>query len=504
MQSVAPLVRSTQQAVQHTTRIPHLRYHILSRARQQRKLELLDRRPVRQQSRCVGALATADNFYESHNDEIDTSHDTKENVVSEARAESVANHVSWDFFSAAGARNVPSNREVIGSSSISAESNLREAHAERTLEWLTCHEEGREFTRSASSHDFAQAFCALNPQILVDPAKELGSRPRNYNESHIKWPKFPSVVEYLQKYEKLIDGILSLRQEAKQSLTLEVCRHALKLAAATGNSRVAEHIWNDVIPKNKLFPDISCYNHLLAAYVWNLAFGQQAAIGMRNTERSLRMRASKVHPRVFNSYSVSLTQANTSGTMRSLVLDLFTKLTQQGLKPTESTFCNIIMAMARAGDVTGFESILKSVWNVDMQMLQNYDEEEIQSPTFYDEGHVLRPSKELLVTVVHGYCTNSEVDKASQMLDFLSRNYALEIPLQVWSELFEWTYVMSRPRSINAENQGQKKGQIAPSKLKDLLQTITDEPYNIEATPEMQDLMIRNAKRWRSTAEVLK
>lgn len=167
----------------------------------------------------------------------------------------------------------------------------------------------------------------------------------------------------------------------------------------------------------------------------------------------------------------------------------FKELVAQGLAGDEVTFTNLMTAMGRENDIAGAKSILKSVYNVDVDLLLAIDEEELETPTFYEEDSPLRPSSRLLFTVAHVFGSNNEIAIAFKLVDFISRNYNLEIPFDVWVQLYEWAFVLQLKRMGVQRRQGLDIGKIPPEVLDNLWDVMTDEPHNVE--PDIALLMLK-------------
>lgn len=213
--------------------------------------------------------------------------------------------------------------------------------------------------------------------------------------------------------------------------------------------------------------------------------------------RHAQLRSQLWRPKNLLGYRVSDSMPDPEWTLRANVLETFRSISENAWPTDEETFVNLIIGLARAGDVPGVESILKSVWNIDVNALDSFDEEEIQSPTYYSDNHPLRPTHNLLFAIVHAYSLNSDTPKALSLLDYTSRNYALEIPAYVWEELLEWTFVLSKSRQKKSRKQGQAEGLISRAEVESLYNKIIDQPYNMEPTFPMLKVLAKSFRQQR-------
>ncbi|KAJ9650878.1 hypothetical protein H2198_009818 [Neophaeococcomyces mojaviensis] len=514
MQTALPLVRSARNAlIPSSSRIPHISYHILCKADQPRKARP-NRGSQQQQIRQRSAVLHAADFNPSFQTESeaektcsarDESSPYELDSFFNPRTTLQADGVPQASDPSVSTATINDNAQLVGandaqastSSEVSIAPLLEEANADRILSWLEFHPAGRLFIHSANENDFDRAFCAVDPAVLLEPFKQALWHARGQGVAGDALRIHKSLVVCVRSFAQTIDNLLVARQDSGAKLTLPVCRHALKCAAVVGDRRMADHIWEKIMPTHNLEPDIGCYNAYMEAHVFNLGLGQAARTSFRATKRHLTLRSESKRPKHLWGYSTDPTGSNTKPTLKLSALALFQEISDKGLATTEETFTNLMVALARTGDINGPESILKSVWNIDVKLLESFDEEEIQSPTFYPDGHPLRPTSKMLWTVVHCYGVTSHAYKAWSLLDYISRNYALDIPDHVWNELVERTYVLSVRKSAVKRSQGQAEGQVPLAEIERLYQILTDEPYNIQSTPIISNLLARSYQQRR-------
>jgi hypothetical protein len=118
-------------------------------------------------------------------------------------------------------------------------------------------------------------------------------------------------------------------------------------------------------------------------------------------------------------------------------------MVESGVPGNEETFRLLITAMGREGDLDSIANILKRVWQIDVEALLAADETSVPSARSYPEDSPFYPSNKLLFTLAHAYGTNNNIPLALRLVDYVSSQYSLPIPIEVWNELFQWTYVLS-------------------------------------------------------------
>lgn len=494
MKSPIPLVRSLNHAsnvVASTSRIPHLKFHILQR--QRLRTSTVQNRIYHSATLESSNFATVE--LKTGVDAENEGTNVHETVTAKPR------NLSYDFF-----KDQAADFETPAEAALDTfESLLEDNVPERTLLWLSSHPAGLDFIDTASVEDFARVFCSLDPNAIFGAFKRtlnamrfttLGLRDYAVHDR--------SLVDRLRRFVPAIENILRRRQESGQAINLEVCRHALRCTAAAGDRKAAATIANNLVPKYNLELDLACYNHLMEVQYTNQSFSTLALSGRAINKHNFELRSQRGRrPPNVRGYGVSNMDPEPEFTLRGEVLQVFQTITQKGIDPNEETFTNLMLGLAKAGDVTGVDSILKSVWNIDIKALDKYDEEELESPTFYTDDHPLRPSHRLLYAIVHAYGSNGDSQRATSILDYASRNYAIDIPLRVWEQLFTWTYANSIRKSARRREQGQAHGSISCKDVELLFEKVIDEPYNISPSPHMLDLLARSFREQRRLDQCL-
>ncbi|KAL2402681.1 hypothetical protein ABEF95_000878 [Exophiala dermatitidis] len=377
---------------------------------------------------------------------------------------------------------------------VSMEQLLEENNPDRILLGLVTNSIGDVFVATADDETFTRAICALDPDYFIVPYRSLHRYVKPTLETEPRFRIVKSLEERISTFINILDTLVTLRQERGYAIPLDIYRHLLRCAAAGGHGNMARNVFRKLIPEKNLVPDLECYNYFMEALDWNEAYGRYERYHLRVTPYSLGRRSSSRRRTGFTGHGVATpSNPDNEQSIRLEVLRTFNELIRQGLKGNEATFCNLMVAMGREGDIASVKSVLKSVWNVDVDALERYDEEELESPTFYEEGSPLRPTDRLLFTVVHIFATNNQISVAGMLLDYLSRNYNLTIPEDLWTYLLEWTFVLSCQSQQWRVRAGFGIGRVSFQAVESLYEVFHSEPYSIK--PKIIDLIFR-AKMW--------
>ena len=442
-------------AQQFPSRIPHLKLHILVR-RSPSKSAQVPERPLPVQRRCLHAIspsfAPSDNFFR------DNEHAAQAQIPT-----------------ASAASTAPTSESQDGGACETLDEILQQAHPERVLWALLSTGEGRRFIVQAPADSFAAAFCSIDPWYLIEPFKDVYRYMKPTLAKEPKYRRVRAIEERLDSFAAQLEAIVRSRRSVHQ-LTKNVCSHLLHCARVLGHGPMASHIWHTMIPEDGLqhILDEHDYNSYMEAICWSNAFSKIEQWRLRVTPRILGIRSCGNPPPDLSGHRTGFLG------IRHQTLVLFRSMVSRELNGNEETFTNLMIAMGREGDIAGAKSILKSVYNIDVDLLLKVDEEEVETPTFYEAHSPLRPTARLLYTITHVFGSNNDIRLAFKLVDFVSRQYDLRIPPNVWMHLFDWALVLSLRRTSAKQGQGQAIGRVSHNVIDTLWNEVTDEPHNIK------------------------
>ena len=464
MRGSAPLVGAVlNPAYSSATRIPHLRLHILarqSRLKARPQVKLLQNKQQRWLNTSPRQLSvfTLDKSTEHVEQEISTTTGETMNVDPPGGAALLTSSEMYNI--------------------------LEERHPDRVLFALLNTPSGHQFIRQADAALFAEAFTAIDPHYFLEPIKEVYRFMKPSLSEDPIYRRVRSINNRLESFAAQLDTIISARRDAGHKLNLDAFRHLLECAGIMGDAKIAKHVLWKMMKDDAVEPDLQCYNHYMEACCWSNAWSDAEQWRLRVTPRILSIRGKFARPPDLKGHRVGARIG-----IRHGMLQIFKELVGKGYKGDEATFTSLMVAMGREHDLEGVKSILKSVYNIDVILLQQLDEEELETPTVYEVDSPLRPSARLLFTVAHVFGSNNEVSLAIQLVDYISRYYDLRIPFKVWMHLFEWTFVLRLERRSIERKQGQDLGKIPLQSLDRLWDVMTDMPHN--AKPDITMLALR-------------
>jgi hypothetical protein len=181
-------------------------------------------------------------------------------------------------------------------------------------------------------------------------------------------------------------------------------------------------------------PVAECYNDYLATKCWQGSLNPYERFRLRVIPDNITPRTWEVPP-----YSLKRHFLGPRRGLKAQASHLFRQTVESEVPGNEETFCLMITAMGREGDLDSIANILKRVWQIDVEALLAADETSVPSARSYPEDSPFYPSNKLLFTLAHAYGTNNNIPLALQLVDYVSNQYSLPIPIEVWNELFQWT-----------------------------------------------------------------
>jgi len=349
-----------------------------------------------------------------------------------------------------------------------------------------------EVLRHLDPNCFVGRYVKLHQEIGIYHLQLLGLPSRDPSGYH----------QFCSLFLSEIDNILHARRQISNQSTLMDYRYLLHCARVTGNIPYAQEIWRNM-KEDSVIPDLKCYNDYLAAR----CYGENSNVLQR---RRLRVIRHNTLPRTFalEDQPLGLRGHSVKRTVHPVGIqlvssNLFVEMIEAGISGDEETFCLLMVASAREGELDGMAAILKRAWGIDVAALEANDERDIPPVKNYAPDSPFYPSDKLLFTLAHVYGINNQVSQAMRLVDYVSRQFDIPIPLLVWEELLRYTVIMSRKlrRGFSPELQTfvQKPewGQLPRNAPERLWNTMTSEPYNIKPTMEMHDGFIHNLINFR-------
>ncbi|KAI7655913.1 hypothetical protein KC318_g12737, partial [Hortaea werneckii] len=455
-----------------------------------------------------------------------------ENVLWQ-RFESIENQTAMDDEEAAAS--VPLTYADTATTSPSSEASLDYFNLLPTAIAHESHHLIARCLRTALQHDDFTWIRSLPESIftqiltLLSPSRTLGQHIETHttiSPALTSQLNITPLHEIVSEYSELLGSLIQVRWSQSTDhpsivpVTLPQYNLLLRSAATLGNRNLAVRIWKKMTtqPDHPSFPgavvpDIESYNALMSA----VTFNRQLNASTRYRHRVIPFHMHARNPEIvreadrgteFKAYSVS-PAASGGGVgwegVRGKILRMLQGLLGQGIQANEETWRVVILAAAREGDLGTVEKVMARVWGVEVGRIGMEGQEEStakeggkggqtaatnkKAPKAgkgkgkdsnpnnfipYPSTSPLHPTPALLTTLAHAYSINNALPTALKVVDYFSRCYALSIPHATWSELLEWTFVLSVPRTgQKAQHDGTKAGQLPLSAVGDLWGVMT-------------------------------
>ncbi|KAM5467436.1 hypothetical protein MauCBS54593_005405 [Microsporum audouinii] len=333
--------------------------------------------------------------------------------------------------------------------------------------------------RQLPTTTFVEALRLLSPSYFIEPWRKI---QRSFHSSAALYAKVEPLTQIFSRFAKNLATIVEARRRAGHTLGLAEYTHLLNCARSMGDEAMASTLWEEMIADG-VTPDVLCYNYYMEAKVWNMAFIPKENHSLRSTPWIYRKRGFKRSNPGYRGYKTG------KDGVRDEVHSLFKDMVVGGLDANESTFIQLMIASGREWDIAAVKDTLKTVWNIDTNLLQK-GEEDLPPVTPYHPSSPLHPTDELLLAVAHIFCTNNDIPTALQLVDFISVNYNVPIPHRTWMELFVWSYILSTNR-YGPNMEDNMIGHIPKDSVIGIFRTMTSEPYNMKPTLQVYDVLTK-------------
>ncbi|KAL1954152.1 hypothetical protein VTO42DRAFT_1560 [Malbranchea cinnamomea] len=340
----------------------------------------------------------------------------------------------------------------------------------------------RKILHSLPPATFAEVLRLLSPAYFIEPYKVILERLYNVRAGAKRMRHIRSIfAQFSENLRQIVSG----RRHAGYKLGIAEYTHLLDCAKSMGAAELADNLWQDMLA-DSVEPTLECYNYYMESKTWHDAYYQKQNHRLRSNPWNYKHRWYWKRGRGFTGYRTG------EGGVQDEVYDLFNKLVQSGLDPDTATYIQLMTASARNWDMDNVKSILKKIWNVDVDILVQ-DPNEHPPVTQYAPSSPLYPTADLLYALAHIFCSNNDFTTALQVVDFFSLRYGLPIPEKAWKELLIWSFVLSKKRHAFG-SPGHMIGRIPNSSVMEVFATMVAEPYNV--TPSLRAYDILAKLKW--------
>ena len=346
---------------------------------------------------------------------------------------------------------------------------------------------------SVPSTSISELFRLLEPDHFLVPFRDVHE---DLTGKWVRWLHLQPIGSIFRKYFSIVERVAALRRRSGKPFGLTDFTFFLDCASAVGDGAAADMFWT-TLKETGLNPDTTSFNHYMAAKCW---------AGLFSTRYRQRLRVQYyLSEERWRQRDDNMPLKNWPLRRKHSVARIYEEMIAQGIVGDERTFSTLIMATAREGDLESIGWILKSCWNIDVAKLTEPDRAPPPEPVrHYAKDSPLHPGPDLLFAVANAYGANNDVSTAFRLVDHLSRQYDIEIPSKVWSELLEWTYVLSIPRQVDPDRERYYlAGALPTTTIKDFWLMMTQEPYHVKPTMTMLNYHVRGLNFRRSPDQTL-
>ncbi|GAB7347158.1 hypothetical protein MBLNU459_g3276t2 [Dothideomycetes sp. NU459] len=336
-----------------------------------------------------------------------------------------------------------------------------------------------DFVKSIPDNTFAEIIDLVQPKRFLD---RIAAVHADISAGLASKMDIVPVNTLINDYLHAMTALLSKRSAAGKRLNVTDYELLLSIAAWSGSEIIATDLWTLMTRTDQITPSVRCYNYVMEAAVNNECHNAVTRQRMRVTPFNTAARSLRTLGPPFVAYRYG------EGGIREFVLDKYSEMVERQMSLDEQTYCAVITGVAREGDVDKVKEILKRVWAIDVDDLMSGTAEATPppSPTMRCDS-ILYPTGRLLHAVAHAFGINNDIAAALRIVDCISRSYGIRIPVYAWKELFLRAFVLSKPR-VGGDC---TVGQLPKQGVLRVWETMINEPYNVEPTLGMYDMLIK-------------
>jgi len=298
---------------------------------------------------------------------------------------------------------------------------------------------------------------------------------RSTNQRHLQQIGYAYKNEQRQILSWLTK-LVSVRRQRGDSMGLIEYKTLLQSAANLGNARIARVLWEDM-KYDAVIPDVACYNYYMEALVFD------------EWSRMIQLsRSSDTLPR--QDHKITRIMLFRAGMLKEID-GLFKEMASHGLAGDTTTFCALMHALARDGDISAVGSILQKVWGFDVEAILN--QELVELPARYPPSSPLYPNVKLLATLAHVYGLHNKISFAIRLLDTIAQQFDLPMKSNIYYQLTQWTWLQARykPPAGPDRQKIRKEHNMNLNVVTELFDSMLADPYAKAPSVEKYHLGLR-------------
>ena len=330
----------------------------------------------------------------------------------------------------------------------------------------------------------------LDPSIFIEPYAQIYEDIHPGAQAAMK-DQTLHMKEVFTNYSEIFQKIVENRTAHRRDLSFEEFKLHLNVARCLRDGKMASNIWAELVRSGK-DPDTICYNHYFEAMCWSNTHDYIEISKLRVESRSLIARSQRSRYKM-SKWDSQLGYQTGEHSLKAQITNTFSKMVETGVTADGKTFSLLMTALSREGDIRGVKSILKKVWDVDVDDIMASDFDSFKLANIKLESP-LYPTDDLLFVVAHVFGSNNDLPTALRIVDHLSRKYDIKVGRKTWDELLRWAFVLSVPRSSRHERRPDLlSGQLPLKSVTRLWETMVAPPYKCKPSMRMYGFYIKNA-----------
>ena len=346
-----------------------------------------------------------------------------------------------------------------------------------------------EALESLSSTFLAESIHSLKPQHFIDPAKLAyhGMHPTIIQSLHGSMRQLRDIFfDYTQSLRVLTGRM----RRAGKKFRLREYTTLMDAARATGDARLALYLRN-CMREDEIELDTTCYNYFFESLSWDKGHEPIESYKLRVTAWNLKNQSIRDRVGALHYHRISAAK------LKTIFIRAYEEMVQNGISSNATTYCLFMQALSRSGELDFAKLVMQKIWDIDVDKVMNDEDETAIFECDLDRSSPLFPNQELLFTIAHIFGSNNQMSTALRLVDHVARKYDLEIDSDVWMQLAQWTFVLSKRRGgRNLERkESDSVGQLPIDSFEQLWRTMTSEPYNLQPDELLYNMRIRSLRR---------
>ncbi|KAI0004770.1 hypothetical protein F4779DRAFT_68477 [Xylariaceae sp. FL0662B] len=371
---------------------------------------------------------------------------------------------------------------------------------------------------------FTEFLCALDPLLVLKDCDPFG-------ETHIsvgmyKMLDMESFIDhwgirklYFQLLQQMLRLVKALRA-AGHIIHMQEYTYLLRCAGAAGDPMGAKWIWHEM-DRTKTTPWRNADSYaefIMARFMSRPLYTNYDKIRRMITPRNLHGSRLYLSPRRLQRIDRLRFQTRRNRLMfgaekdasdhakeimrlmrtRFPVQRLWSKIMRTNIGLNEELLCTMMIALGRAGCLRFASSrILEKFFGIRVTLESKKstyrDFDKRSNPRVMRVASRMRPTVRMMQAVVETFGSNGHIVLALELIDFISKTFSIPIPLSIWQELLEWTYIMSSPPASTAWRMAGMPSKVPNEEaVEKIWEIMTSAPYNVKPGFTHYNIIIRN------------